>query len=305
MTETRVRHIGFLSYIYDDYSKKRVSVRFFCYDVGMNKIKDYNRVMVITGAASGLGQALAIEAAKQGYDIAVADVQEQAGLTTVETLRQLGVKAEFFNCDVSQNDALLKLKDQVITHFGQVDVMVNNAGVGSQGTVCDSTEEEWARQWQINLMGVVRGCKAFIPQLKKSPDAAIVNVASFAAVALAPGVASYNVVKAGVLALSETLRCELATDGIHVSVICPAFFQTNLVDSMHGADDKVKNQINRWMQRSKYTAEDVAGMVLSAIENKQFMVLCDSTTRWQYRISRWFPSYFFKQKVKMIKRMFK
>ncbi len=271
----------------------------------MKKAKDYNRVMVITGAASGLGKALALAAAKKGYSIAVADVQEQAGLNTVNEIKTHHVDAQYYHCDVGQTDSLLTLKDQVISHFGHVDVLVNNAGVGSQGTVCDSTEEEWARQWQINLMGVVRGCQAFIPQLKKSPEAAIVNVASFAAVALAPGVASYNVVKAGVLALSETLRCELAEDGIHVSVICPAFFKTNLVDSMQDTDEKVKNQINRWMKNSKYTADDVAEMVLDSIENKQFMVLCDSTTRMQYRMARWFPNYFFKQKVKMIKRMFK
>ncbi|TDR22336.1 SDR family NAD(P)-dependent oxidoreductase [Marinicella litoralis] len=270
----------------------------------MNKSKDYNRVMVITGAASGLGKALALAAAQQGYDIAVADVQEQAGNQAVAAIKQHQVEAAYFHCDVGQAGGLLQLKDQVMAHFGRVDVLVNNAGVGSQGTVCDSTEEEWARQWQINLMGVVRGCQAFIPQLKKSADPAIVNVASFAAVALAPGVASYNVVKAGVLALSETLRCELAEAGIHVSVICPAFFKTNLVESMQNTDDKIKNQINRWMTKSKYTADDVANMILASIDNKQFMVLCDSTTQWQYRLSRWFPNYFFKQKVKMIKRMF-
>lgn len=263
------------------------------------------KVMVITGAASGLGKAIAMAAAQQGYDIAVADVQQQAGEQAVAEIVALGRQAAYFHCDVGQSDSLMHLKDEVIKTFGQVNVLVNNAGVGAQGTVCDSTEAQWERQWQINLMGVVRGCQAFIPQLKKSNEPAIVNVASFAAIALAPGVASYNVAKAGVVALSETLRCELAETGIHVSVLCPAFFKTNLVQSMHDSDDKVKNQINRWMDKSKYTADDVAKMVLSAIESKKFMILCDSTTQWQYRISRWFPNYFFKQKVKMMKRMFK
>jgi NAD(P)-dependent dehydrogenase (short-subunit alcohol dehydrogenase family) len=264
-----------------------------------------NKTMVITGAASGLGKAIALAAANNGYDVAVADVQQQAGEQTVKEIRELGRQADYFNCDVSQEKALLDLKDQVLKRFGHVDVLVNNAGVGAQGTVCDSTEEQWNRQLQINLMGVVRGCQAFIPQLKKRPDAAVVNVASFAAIALAPGVASYNVAKAGVVALSETLRCELADTSVHVSVLCPAFFKTNLTQSMHDADDQVKNQINRWMDRSKYSAVDVAQMVLDGIKRKQFMILCDQTTRWQYRISRWFPNYFYKQKVKIMKRMFK
>ncbi|MCB1582601.1 MAG: SDR family oxidoreductase [Marinicella sp.] len=263
------------------------------------------KIMVITGAASGLGKAIALAAAKQGYDIAVADVQQQAGEQTVADIKESSREAAFFYCDVSKTDDLLALKNAVIERFGQVDVLINNAGVGAQGTVCEASEEQWDRQWQINLMGVVRGCQAFIPQLKKSPQAAIVNVASFAAIALAPGVASYNVVKAGVVALSETLRCELAEANIHVSVLCPAFFKTNLTESMHDADEKIKNQINRWMDKSKYGADDVAEMVLSGIERKKFMILCDSTTRWQSRIARWFPNYFYKQKVKMMKRMFK
>lgn len=264
-----------------------------------------NKVMVITGAASGLGQSLAIQAASRGFDIAVVDVQEEAGQETVNKIIKKGRQAHYFNCDVSGPENLQSLKQQVLDVFGQVDVMVNNAGVGSQGNLEFTTESEWDRQWQVNVMGVVRGCQAFIPELRKRPDAALVNVASFAAIALAPGVASYNVAKASVYALSETLRCELADDDIHVSVVCPAFFQTNLVQSMHGTDEKVKNQINRWMAKSKYTADDVANMILDAVENKQFMVLCDSQTKWQYRISRWFPNYFFKQKVKMIKKMFK
>lgn len=270
-----------------------------------NYTNDQKKVMVITGAASGLGKALAINAARQGYHIAVADVQEPEGHAAVTEIKALGVNAAFFQCDVSDANQVQKLKTDVMEMFGQVDVMVNNAGVGSQGNLMDTTEAEWERQWQINLMGVVRGSQAFIPELKNSDDAALVNIASFAAVALAPGVASYNVAKAGVLALSETLRCELAEDNIHVSVVCPAFFKTNLVDSMLGTDEKIKNQINRWMNKSNYTANDVAQMILTAINKKQFMVLCDKQTRWQYRISRWFPNYFFKQKVKMIKRMFK
>ena len=286
-------------------TKKRVNVRFFCYDVLMKKSTNNKKVMVITGAASGLGRAIAMAAAEKGFDIAVADVQDDAGQQTVDEIKAAGAEAVYFHCDVSQAEGLLTLKNAVIEQFGQVDVLVNNAGVGSQGMLEQTTEAEWSRQWQINLMGVVRGCQAFIPQLKKSSQGAVVNVASFAAIAQAPGMASYNVVKAGVLALSESLRCELASDDIHVSVACPAFFKTNLVASMQDSDEKIKQQINRWMDKSAYTADDVAQMILKSVEQKKFMVLCDNQTKWQYRISRWFPNFFYKQKLKMIERMFK
>lgn len=281
-----------------------MDVRFFCYDAHMQN-QTNKKVIVITGASSGLGKSLALQAAKRGYDVAVADVQVESGQKVAETIRNMGQKAEFFNCNVAETKAVQSLKEDVVNHFGQVDVIVNNAGVGSQGNLEFTTEAEWERQWQINVMGVVRGCQTFIPEIRKSNNGAIVNVASFAAIALAPGVASYNVAKAGVYALSETLRCELAADGIHVSVVCPAFFQTNLVESMHGTDEKIKNQINRWMSKSNYTADDVANMMLDGIENKQFLILCDSQTKWQTRLSRWFPNFFYKQKLKMIKRMFK
>lgn len=270
----------------------------------MNNTTD-KPVMVITGAASGLGKALAYRASANGYAVALADVQDELGQAVLKDMVGQGATAAYFNCDVSGAENLLKLKQQVLTEFGQVDVLVNNAGVGSQGNLEHTTEAEWQRQFQINLMGVVRGCQAFIPELRNRSNAAIVNVASFAAIALAPGVASYNVAKAGVYALSETLRCELASDDIHVSVVCPAFFQTNLVESMHGTDEKIKHQINRWMANSKYTADDVANMILDGIVKRRFLILCDRQTTWQYRISRWFPHFFFKQKVKMIKRMFK
>ena len=263
------------------------------------------KVMVITGGASGLGLALAQAAGQSGYSVAVLDVQDELGLTEVSKLQAQNIDAAYFQRDVSSKADWQDSYAAVMRHYGRVDVMVNNAGVGSQGNLMDTTDDEWTRQWQINLMGVVNGCKTFIPALQSSPDAALVNIASFAAIALAPGVASYNVAKAGVLALSETLRCELAADNIHVSVVCPAFFKTNLVSSMYGSSDKVKNQINRWMENSQYTADDVANMILTAINKRQFMVLCDGTTRWQYRLSRWFPTFFYKQKLKMIKRMFK
>ncbi len=261
-----------------------------------------NKTMVITGAASGLGRALAFAAAPH-YNIAVLDVQAQAGQQVVDDIQAQGHQAAYFHCDVTDAELMQQLAEQVKAHFGQMDVLVNNAGIASEGGVETSSMEQWQRVLNVNLMGVVHGCRAFLPDLKQRPEAAIVNVASFAALALAPFMASYNVSKAGVLALSETLRAELVDTGVHVAVACPAFFKTNLTESMTDSHDKMKQRIERWMKDSSFNAEDVAQDILTAIDKKQFMVLSDKKTKNQWRVARWLPNVFFRQKVKFIKRI--
>lgn len=258
--------------------------------------------MVITGAASGLGQALALTAAPD-YDIAVVDVQQAAGQAVVDDLLGKGYRAKFFDCDMTDAAAVQQTAEQVVKYFGQVDVLINNAGIASEGGVETSSLEQWQRVLNVNLMGVVHGCRSFLPYLKQQPEAAVVNVASFAAVALAPFMASYNVSKAGVVALSETLRCELVDTNIHVSVACPAFFKTALTESMTDSNDKIKRRIEKWMQDSSFNANDVAKQILTAITDKQFWVFSDAKTKNQWRISRWMPRFFYRQKVKFIKRM--
>lgn len=260
------------------------------------------KVMLITGAASGLGKALAQEAMAT-HLLVLADRQVDAGQQVVNALNVKGGQAVFVPCDVTDAQQIDQLANHVNESFGHLDVLINNAGVASQGDLSDSSDAEWRRLINTNLLSVVRVTRSCLPLLKKSQSASIVNVASFAALALMPGMSSYNVVKAGVLALSETLRCELASDGIHVVCACPAFFETNLVASMDGVDEQVKSRIQSWMKSSKYTANDVANLILMAINKHQFMVLADRKSLWQYRIMRWFPAYFYRQKMSFYGKM--
>ena len=259
-------------------------------------------VMLITGAASGLGLALARQAIKT-HRVVVVDVQLDQGQQVVDELVATGGDAIFVPCDVTSLEQIEQVKKQVLSTYGRLDVLINNAGVASQGDLLDSTEHEWERLIDTNLLSVVRMSRTMIPLLSESDQASIVNVASFAALALMPGMASYNVVKSAVLALSETMRCELLTKGIHVSCACPAFFQTNLVSSMEGVDETVKSRIGSWMKASKYTADDVAKMIFNAIKLKEFMILADKQSRWQYRIARWFPNYFYRQKMSFYRKL--
>lgn len=259
-------------------------------------------VMLITGAASGLGLAIARQAIKT-HRVVVADVQYDLGQEMVDELIASGGESIFLPCDVTSLEQIENAKDQLITTYGRLDVLINNAGVASQGDLLDSTEHEWDRLINTNLLSVVRMSRTMIPLLSERDQSSIVNVASFAALALMPGMSSYNVVKSAVLALSETMRCELLTKGIHVSCACPAFFQTNLVSSMEGVDEAVKSRIGSWMRASKYTADDVAKMILNAISKKEFMILADKQSRWQHRIARWFPNYFYRQKMSFYRKL--
>ncbi|WP_395376556.1 SDR family NAD(P)-dependent oxidoreductase [Marinicella sp. W31] len=268
------------------------------------------KTMVITGGASGLGRALATKAAEQGWNIAIADINDEAGEAAAQEIAQKGVKSLYHHCDISQRSDFEKLLTAVLNQFGRVDVLVNNAGVASAGFLSETTEAEWERLLQLNVMSCVRGSHVFLPELVKSGKTAdnpvaIVNVASLAALMLAPGMMSYNVAKASVLAFSESLRGEVDHQNIHVVAACPGFFKTNLVSSMDGVNQQLKDRIESWMQRSDFTAEDVASDILEAVEKRRFLVLCDGPSKKLNRIKRWFPEYFYRIKMKRASRMFK
>ena len=139
--------------------------------------------------------------------------------------------------------------ETTVDRFGHIDIVVNAAGIiGPIETPAERvTPEQFREVIDINLLGVVRGCQTFTPLLKEQRSGHIVNTASLAGLIHGPGMSSYNAAKAGVVALSETLGFELAPWGIHVSVICPAFFRTNLHESLQGKDTAVMTTLSRKM----------------------------------------------------------
>ena len=259
--------------------------------------------IVITGAASGLGRALALHFARHQWQVVVADIQEQAGLAVVAEIEALGETAWYRYCDVGRDADFAQLACWVDEQLGGLEVLVNNAGVASAGPLMGASEEEWQRLLEINLMSCVRGSRNFIPMMTQVGSGHIVNIASFAALALAPGMMTYNVAKAAVLALSEGLRAELYDQGIGVSVACPAFFKTNLLDSMQGTSPALLKRVERMMQHSGVTAKDVAADSFAAVASRRFMVITHPEARRFYRLQRWFPSLAFKQKLKQLRRL--
>jgi short-subunit dehydrogenase len=152
-------------------------------------------------------------------------------------------------------------------------------------------------------MGVVRGCHHFVDRFREQRFGHIVNVASFAGLAGAPAIASYGTAKAGVIALSEMLRAELAPVGVRVSVLCPAFVRTGLTETMRAPDDSYATRVQRWMDKSGVSADDVAEAVFEATRSGRFMLLTHPETRWQYRLKRWFPNLYFRMLMRAMRKM--
>lgn len=252
------------------------------------------KTAVITGAASGLGKAIANLYAKQGWQIIIADIQEQAGKEATDEINNAGGEALFCHCDVAKPEDFKSLATFTKATTGQCNLLVNSAGVASSGTLMDSDEDEWQRLINLDLMSCIRGSKAFIPLLQETASAsssnAIVNIASFAGIALMPGMMTYNVAKAGVIAFSETLRCELKDKHIHVAVACPSFFKTNLTASMTTSDAATIARVNNWMEKSSLTAESVATDIANAIVAKKSVIISDREVKKYISIMGWIYS---------------
>ena len=269
----------------------------------MAKTKFPDKRVVITGAGSGLGRALSLRFASEGWRVGIADINLERAEETLEKVRAAGGSGFVQHCDVVVPQDFEALADRVKKEWGGVDVVINNAGIASAGTVQATSLADWEAVININLLGVVRGCRTFIPMLLAQRSGHVVNIASFAAIASAPGMASYNVAKAGVFSLSESLRAEVFDEGVDVTVACPAFFRTNLLESFRGPDPTAKATVARIMERATVTAEDVANDIYQATMNGRFLVISHPDSRWQYRVKRAAPELFYREVRRMMKKM--
>jgi NAD(P)-dependent dehydrogenase (short-subunit alcohol dehydrogenase family) len=238
--------------------------------------------VLVTGGASGLGEALVRRFIGRGDQVLVGDlvVPEVAEPSGAATHRRLDVREQS-----DWDDA----RDWVQQHWGGLDVLVNNAGIATGGRIDVASLEEWQRVLDVNLLGVVRGCRTFTPTFKQQRSGHIVNVASLAGLVHGPGMASYNAAKAGVVALSETLDYELAPWGITTSVVCPAFFRTKLAGSLVGEDTAMIATAGRLIGKAEVDADRIAGVVLAGIQARRRLILTDRLGRrsfWTKRLAR-------------------
>jgi NAD(P)-dependent dehydrogenase (short-subunit alcohol dehydrogenase family) len=258
---------------------------------------------VITGASSGLGRAIAKELAARRSKILIADIDEEGAKETARLVEKAGGEASFTRCDVSRVEDVMSLADEAFRSFGHVDLLVNNAGVAVGGPMGVVPIADWAWVMGINLWGVIYGCHAFIPRMKEQGGGAILNVASAAGLMSSPMLGPYNVTKAGVVALSETLFGELAPERISVTVLCPTFFKTNIASKgrTHGPGIGPE-QVEKLMARATVQAEGVARSALAAVEAGQLYAVPHPDGRWFWRLKRAAPEIFYAKVLPELRR---
>ncbi|WP_414940951.1 SDR family NAD(P)-dependent oxidoreductase [Amycolatopsis sp. cmx-11-51] len=212
-------------------------------------------VAAVTGGASGIGRATADLLASRGATVAVLDLKPgdlPEGLTG-------------FRCDVGSDDEVRSAIDAVAERFGRLDILVNNAGIGAQGDVTANDDDEWHRVLDINVVGMVRLARAALPQLKKSPSAAIVNTCSIAAWAGLPSRALYSASKGAVLSLTLAMATDHLADRIRVNCVCPGTADTpwvgRLLDSAGDPEAERAALAARQPMGRLVTADEVANSI--------------------------------------------
>jgi NAD(P)-dependent dehydrogenase (short-subunit alcohol dehydrogenase family) len=258
---------------------------------GSSKKRSDQAAAVITGAGSGIGAAFATELARRGGRVVCSDIDEIAARTTADDIVAAGGQALATRCDVAQLEDVIQLaKVSQDWLGGPPTVVVNNAGVGAGGTAIGESEiDDWNWVLGINLWGPIHGCHVFAPILREAGYGGIINVASAAAFAAAPGMAAYNVSKAGVLSLSETLSAELSGTGVNVTVLCPTFVKTNIVDSGR-ITDKSTQMADRLMRWTGFSAERVARGCLDTLDRGGLYCMPQPDARIGWGIKRFTPT---------------
>jgi NAD(P)-dependent dehydrogenase (short-subunit alcohol dehydrogenase family) len=252
----------------------------------MKEFKD--KVAVITGAASGIGRALAERCVHEGMKVVLADVEVGALATTEAALKAMGATVVAVVADVSKADDVEALAQRTLEAFGAVHLLCNNAGVGAGTSVWESSLADWEWVLGVNLWGVIHGVRVFVPlMLAQQTEGHIVNTASMAGLLTGPGLGVYRVSKHGVVALSETLYHELAQRRakVKVSVLCPGSVNTRIIYSTRnrpghlpaakplGPEDVVLREAVRQAVQTGMSPTQVAEHVFNGIQADKFYIL--------------------------------
>ncbi len=220
-----------------------------------------NKVVIVTGGASGIGAATALLFAKEGAKVVVSDLQEEKGKDIVRQIEQAGGQASFYKADVSvaeENEALVKF---TLHTYGKLDVAVNNAGIGGEANkISEMSLEGWHKVISVNLDSLFYGMKYQIPAMQKNGGGSIVNISSILGSVGFMGSAAYVAAKHGALGITKTAALEYSSENIRINAVGPAFIDTPLLDQL---DDELKQQLVSMHPIGRFgKSEEVAEIIL-------------------------------------------
>lgn len=255
------------------------------------------RVAFVTGAASGIGKALATALAARGDTVVLADIEGDPATAIAAELRSRGLRARSLALDVRDHDAVERAIDGVYASDGRLDLLFNNAGVGVFGETQDFGWEHWQRVVGVNILGVAAGVQAAYPRMRAAGHGHIVNTASLAGLLPSPMLTPYAMTKHAVVGLSLSLRVEAAAFGVRVSAVCPGVTDTPILDRVapeglratvpegHGRDYLLHASRGR-----AYRPEDLARDILRGVDRNDALIIAPREARIAWRMYRHVPS---------------
>jgi NAD(P)-dependent dehydrogenase (short-subunit alcohol dehydrogenase family) len=255
------------------------------------------RYAVITGAGGGIGRAVALQLARAGWHVAAADIDPAAAAETARLVAEAGGIGRAASLDVRNAAGWARLRDELRADWSALDLLVNNAGVTAAGLFERTSAETWDWVQAINLGGPVLGCRTFLPWLRETPKLAanprrayVMNMASAAGVLAGPRQSAYNVSKAALVALSETLHQELKPHDIGVTVVCPWYLPTGLIKG--GKFDRAteRGYVTRLTKGSNLTPEAVAAAALRATFRNRAVCVVGRRARAYHLLKRFAPT---------------
>ena len=256
------------------------------------------RTAVITGAAGGIGRAIAISLARRKCDLALADVDEVGTAETARLARDYGVFVSQHRIDVADRLAVAEFPNTVAAEHGRVDILVNNAGVAVGGTFGQVTDEDFEWLFEINFWGVVRMTRAFIPLLRRSDDARVVNLSSVYGLIAPPEQVPYSASKFAVRGFSEALRHELEGSSVGVTVVHPGGVNTSIAEKARVPAGITQEEIERRRKRYRklltMPPETAGETIVRGIERRQSRVLVGSDAKVISLIARLLPTSYWK-----------
>lgn len=231
-----------------------------------------NKRVLITGAGSGIGRATALAFARSGAYVLATDRDAVTAEATVDMVRGLGGQAAAYVVDVTSFEAMQALAERVQREHGVVDVLVNNAGIASAGRFLDTSLDTWRKVLDVNVMGVVHGCKAFLPAMvERGRGGHVVNLSSLAGYVAPADMSVYATSKFAVLGFSESLRADMARHDIGVTTICPGVINTGIIKASILEGDPnatdTRARIDSFYEKRGYGPERVADAILSAVRS--------------------------------------
>ncbi|OBK48086.1 SDR family oxidoreductase [Mycobacterium sp. 1081908.1] len=256
------------------------------------------KLALVTGAGAGIGRATAVELARRGArKVVIVDRDLAAAEDSADAVRAACAEAAVYEVDVSDEPAMNALAAQVLNDHGVVDILVNNAGIGMAGRFLETSSANWEDILGVNVRGVISGCRAFAEQMvERGEGGTIINVASAAAFVPSKSMVAYGTTKAAVLAFSESLRADLADEGISVTAACPGFVNTNIAKSTVYAgmtaeqQERARQRADAAYRRRNYTPEAVAKAIVRAVETGPAVLPIAAESRIGYALRRVSPS---------------